>query len=415
MTDNPIVDAAGDRFGFSPYARVLCSAIEQANPLPLVVGVLGPWGSGKSSFLNICRDLLRKREIAAVSFNPWKYDQKDEIWHALLQALLAELKAMLEREQTADEKRKVVLAEAKETVVRLSKAAAWLLARRAITPLTGGFIQAADIDELADIWATRDGIEYRHINQFETDFATLVRDYTGGKRLVVLVDDLDRCQPATAVTVLDSLKLFMSEAPCVFILAMDLQAVERSVAQRLDIEPHDAQRYLEKLIQLPYHLPTASFESVFEYAQSNLRALQEDPAMWEIIRLSSGGNPRRACRFVSAINLTEASMRLHSSPTRKKLIHAAQLLVLRSEHADFFERICADPSVWEERLNSPDPGNTSLDRLLHAWSPERDSYEFPAPPTFDEIRSLTEVIAVTGGILTGLDNESDADEGAENP
>jgi predicted KAP-like P-loop ATPase len=91
LSDNPIQVSGDDEFGFSEHAEVLCDAIMQTQDLPLTVGIFGPWGSGKSSFLNICHDLLEKREFVTVKFNPWKYDKRDEIWHALIQSLLAEL------------------------------------------------------------------------------------------------------------------------------------------------------------------------------------------------------------------------------------------------------------------------------------------------------------------------------------
>ncbi|WP_185932464.1 P-loop NTPase fold protein [Streptomyces sp. WAC 01325] len=147
LSDNAISDASGDAFGFLAHARVLCDALEGTDDLPLTVGIFGPWGMGKSSFMNICRDLLRQREIPAIWFNPWKYDQKDEIWHALIQTVLTEMAIDLERRRSeAGESKRERLTQTLATVRQLSQAAAWLLARRAAGPLTGGFLAAEDVD-----------------------------------------------------------------------------------------------------------------------------------------------------------------------------------------------------------------------------------------------------------------------------
>ena len=91
LSDNPIHDAAGDEFGFRAHAEVLCRVLGSVADLPLTLGILGPWGAGKTSFLNICRSLLAQQGMTTVSFGPWKYDKRDEVWHALLQTLLDEL------------------------------------------------------------------------------------------------------------------------------------------------------------------------------------------------------------------------------------------------------------------------------------------------------------------------------------
>ncbi|MGI5405385.1 P-loop NTPase fold protein [Streptomyces chartreusis] len=51
LSDNAISGASGDAFGFLAHARVLCDALEGTDDLPLTVGIFGPWGMGKSSFL----------------------------------------------------------------------------------------------------------------------------------------------------------------------------------------------------------------------------------------------------------------------------------------------------------------------------------------------------------------------------
>jgi KAP-like P-loop domain-containing protein len=55
LTDNPIRHASEDEFGFRAHAEVLCAAVAEVRDMPLTLAVLGSWGSGKTSFLNICR------------------------------------------------------------------------------------------------------------------------------------------------------------------------------------------------------------------------------------------------------------------------------------------------------------------------------------------------------------------------
>jgi hypothetical protein len=91
LTDNPVRRIDDDLFGFRPYIEELHELVHAAQELPLTVGVFGSWGTGKSSFLHMWQDLLPD-QVRTVWFNPWKYDQKVQVWAALLHSLLAEIR-----------------------------------------------------------------------------------------------------------------------------------------------------------------------------------------------------------------------------------------------------------------------------------------------------------------------------------
>ncbi|EPH39753.1 P-loop NTPase fold protein [Streptomyces aurantiacus] len=422
LTDNPIPDADGDRFGFRAHAEVLCSAITTTEGLPLTIGVFGPWGMGKSSFMKVCQDLLNKSDVPTVWFNPWKYDRKDEIWHALIQSVLTEIAQELERRrQSGDLALRERMAGALETVRRLSRAAAWLLARRAAGPLTAGAVTADDVNA-AQAALTEPGTEtYQHVNHFEQDFKDVVGTYTGGGRLVLFVDDLDRCTPDAAITVLDSLKLFLGEASCVFVLAMDYHVVAEAAARRFNNEKPDEARgrqYLEKLINFPYHLPGVSFEAIVRHLQGKITdtGLSGSRELWELTEVAFEANPRRVRRFVNGLNLTAMTLRLNPDdpPSHRLLLHAGTLLALRMKHPGFFTALQSDPDVWRRyddaefaktELSGQDMAlaaeNPGVRRLLAAVAHRRGGFEFPDPPTPTEIRLLTQVLTVTGGTMNG--------------
>jgi hypothetical protein len=411
LTDNPVTGAGDDQFGFEAHARILCDAVQATVHLPLTVGIFGPWGTGKSSFLNICRELLILRNIPAIAFNPWKYDDKEAIWHALIQTILTEIA------EESGGRGHDLLVKAR----RLSSTATWLLARHSVGLLTAGFVDGDDLAVARDAWQTR-GIEnYRHINHFEADFADVVRTFVGDRgRLVVFVDDLDRCHGDTAIAVLDALKLFLGEASCVFVLAMDFDVISGAAAKRVDGDPARGRQYLEKLIHFPYHLPAVRFEAVFHQLQGSVVAeLSGDPALWRLAEDAFGDNPRRIRRFVSALNLTAATLRLHAPPSRDRLMQAATLLALRMRFPDFFRRIQTNPAVWQRLDETARTNNYSglrqdevdlaaaepelLGLLLAVTPGERDGCSFPPIPTRAQIDVVTQVLTVTGGQWTAVE------------
>ena len=96
LADVPLVDPRQDRLGRAPFARSLAQAIVSLKGGDsFVVGICGPWGSGKSSILNLMIGELekgrkRKRPII-LRFNPWLYSGRDQLLHAFLHQLGAVL------------------------------------------------------------------------------------------------------------------------------------------------------------------------------------------------------------------------------------------------------------------------------------------------------------------------------------
>jgi hypothetical protein len=428
LTDNPIRGSDDDEFGFCDHAKVLCDAIGRTDDLPLTVGVFGPWGSGKSSFLNICRDLLYEHGFMPVEFNPWKYDQRDEIWHALIQTLLDALIKLGEEagEHGAQQRVKDAVKKAWE----LRAAIAWLAARIVLPVVSHGVIAAGAVGAFRDDarvlkadGETDAGLNYRHVNLFEKDFAETARELTGNRRMVVLVDDLDRCRGETALTALEALRLFIGDAAYVFMIAMDHHAMIDAASAHFGNDEIRGRNYLEKLINFPYYLPAPRFESINRSFKRKLDYLKNDSTLWVLIRENMEGNPRRITRFINAFNLAIATLARGAAPSRERQLQVAILLMFRQEHPGFFSWLERDararddnkvpyPEAWEilaeisasqdlrdgpnlpaeiKLLVEADPGLPKVIRLI---SPDREGFGFPPLPTRDQIAVLTEAMVL---------------------
>ena len=74
--DKPITEPSNDRFGIDPFAKTLASSIlKLASPEGMVIALNGPWGSGKSSAVNLVlhhlKDAVDRNEIALINFACW--------------------------------------------------------------------------------------------------------------------------------------------------------------------------------------------------------------------------------------------------------------------------------------------------------------------------------------------------------
>jgi len=300
---------------------------------------------------------MLKEQLKSVSgveyiwFNPWKYDQKEDLWHALIQTILVELE------------KKVITPEMKEKAKQLARAATWLAVKSLITGLSAGIVSGDNLDKLSDIVGDKDNVYYQNINQFEEDFATVVESYVGKEgKLVIFIDDLDRCLPENAITVLESLKLFIGHAQCIFVLGMDHYIVEEGINVRYEKKIKLTGRdYLDKIIQIPFYLPPVSYEKLKRSLEMGEGKVKFSPEIWEAIRLSMGGNPRKTKRFVSSFLLLQEFLK-HPIPLQPPYesvnplpalsretqdIYLAKLLVFQMMFLDFYQYLRLHPNAWE--------------------------------------------------------------------
>jgi hypothetical protein len=352
FTDNPIDTVAKDAFGFTTYVEILRKTLLQTGPLPFCVGIFGPWGSGKSSFMHMLKEQIKGISgVEYIWFNPWKYDQKEDLWHALIQTILGELE------------KRAITSEMKKKAQELARAVTWLAVKSLIRGLSVGLLSGDDLDKLSEIIGNKDDVYYQNINQFEEDFATVVESYVGKEgKLVIFIDDLDRCLPENAITVLEALKLFIGHAQCIFVLGMDHYIVEEGINVRYKKKIKMTGRdYLDKIIQIPFYLPPVSYEKLkisLEMGEGKVTFL---PEIWETIRLSMGGNPRKTKRFVSSFLLLQEFLEHsnslkpsyesanHSLSLSREMqnIYLAKLLVFQMMFLDFYQYLRMHPDAWE--------------------------------------------------------------------
>lgn len=356
-TDQPILSVRNDRLNFSHYADVLAEVVLTADT-PITIGIFGPWGSGKTSLMRlVAEQLINRRTMGhrwaqVVWFNAWQYERDEgALWRALLLRVLEGLESDQsfdpsttlrtgglrtplreeDAQQIADWRMRLY-ADVQRTETgsiqidwpKLGKGA--LRLGLSLVPSPSTFLQLAQLlqgevgtlEEIASAFQ-RERIEvYRRqlmlLEEFRGGFAHLVREYVWSRNglLVVLIDDLDRCLPGRAVEVLEAIKLFLDVKGCVFFVAVDRDVIERVVrvqyASYLVGEDEGAggipiagQSYLEKIVQLPFHLPPLEDDQIVTFIE------QHDPHLpldcRDILALGLEPNPRVVKRTLNILRL----------------------------------------------------------------------------------------------------------------
>lgn len=265
--DNP---SDVDLLGFAALVEPARQALTRPSLDPVCVGVFGPWGSGKTSVTQQIRSELNSQpEVLVVYAEPWGFDPTTDPKARLIGIVLNAVNARLVASDS-------LTGDLKARIGKLAKRIRWSRAVKlaAKTALTA---QLPSIDDLGDVFKSDDGeqVDEPSIDGFRDDFAALMTDSALGEisRVVVIVDDLDRCLPDTVVDVLEAIKLFLAVPKMAFLVAADEKAVRFAIATRysatragLEREAMElAGRYLDKIVHIPIRVPVLSLADVEAY------------------------------------------------------------------------------------------------------------------------------------------------------
>jgi hypothetical protein len=264
-------------------AATIIELLREQPDSPVTIGVHGDWGAGKSSILEMIEaGFDGEEDILCLKFNGWRFQGFEDAKIALIEGIVTGLIA-----------KRPALTKAAEAVKDIFRRIDWLkvaknaggLAFTAFTGIPTPDQVAAVVDALQGMVADpaklatkenldaaiegvksviKPGVESKNVPEeigaFRKAFDDLL-DKAGIKQLVVLIDDLDRCLPDTAIETLEAVRLFVFTERTAFVVAADEAMIEYAVRKHFPelpdtTGPRDyARNYLEKLIQVPFRIP----------------------------------------------------------------------------------------------------------------------------------------------------------------
>ena len=236
VTDAPIDTPSDDRFGRARWARRIAETISaQRDPASIVVGIYGPWGDGKTSVLNLIEAELRDTDgIVPVRFNPWRLGDEAEVFRGFFETLADAL----------DEQ----LATTKEKVGKVLRTYGALLKP---VPIAGSAMEGVAGAVGAALSETNLAKERQRIEALLEKHA---------KRVVILIDDLDRLDKSEIQAMFRLVKVAADFARTAYVLAFDHAVVADALAERYAVGTEHGASFMDKIIQLPLHLPLVPAE-----------------------------------------------------------------------------------------------------------------------------------------------------------
>jgi predicted KAP-like P-loop ATPase len=298
--DRPITEPVQDRFGIDPFAQALAVSIRKIKaPEGTVIAFNGPWGSGKSSAVNLVlhhlKDATDKGEIAVVIFVCWWFRGEEALALAFFRELYAGIGPPVGK------KFKKAL---RKIAARLLKAGSVVSAGADLAGAGGaGRLASGVMSWIADLFRSDDTVEKLYL---ELTKALAEQD----KRFLIVIDDIDRLAPDEALLIFRLVKSVGRLPNVIYLLVFDRTLAETIVAERY---PSEGPHYLEKIIQAGFDIPLPRQTDLNEELLRQIELICGSPPEEKIVRFMNIfydviapeiRTPRDLVRLTNALSVT---------------------------------------------------------------------------------------------------------------
>jgi predicted KAP-like P-loop ATPase len=328
--DQPISVPSEDRFGIDPFAAALAKSILKIkSPTGSVIALNGPWGSGKSSALNLIRHHLdgsvQAGEIAVIDFTCWWFRGEEALALAFFRELYAGLSP------TLGEKLKKSLP---KLGARLLKAGAVLGGAADLAGAGGvGGVAGGAMEWLGGLIQQEEGVEKLH-----AELSKALAEQP--RRFLVVIDDIDRLSPDEALLIFRLVKSVGRLPNVMYLRVYDRQLAEKIVSERF---PSEGPHYLEKIVQAAFELPEPMATDVHRHLFAQIGSIcgeLPDDRVLRFMNLFYEGvapemrTPRDVARFTNSLAVTWPAVAGEVDPA-----DFIALEVLRLLHPDIYRAV----------------------------------------------------------------------------
>ena len=313
--DSPTTE---DGLGFDDYADILLELIGNFDARsPLTIGIHGRWGSGKTSLMRMVEKRFRGREdVKTIWFNAWAYGD-EPIGLALLQQILIEF-----------QKEEKLTVKGMRLLGNIGKLGTDAVLRKTTT---------ITLKEAENLFENSIGIKSTLRQDFEAAIDECLKD---GARLVVFIDDLDRCLPEKTIEILEVMKLFLDVPKCIFVIGVEKEVIEKGIEVRYKSKeqelPISGQDYIEKIIQIPFVLPPIREEDMATFIE-NLGIGEREKGYVKIVAKGTGCNPRKVKMFLNVLRIRRAIAERTGGEIKPDL--SAKLFVFEYVFPEFYKDV----------------------------------------------------------------------------
>lgn len=391
--DLPIEKPDQDRFGIDPFVKSLARSIrEMRSPEGVVIALNGPWGSGKSSAVNLLKhhldDAKQSGDIEILSFNPWWFRGEEALVLAFFRDLYAATKPSL-----PDQAKKIL----PKLGARLLKGGSVVAPVADALGASGtGSIAAGAMNWLSGLIDDEESVEKLH-----DELAKALSNQK--KRFVVFIDDIDRLAPDEALAMFRLVKSVGRLPNIIYVLAFDRALAEKMVKEKF---PSEGANYLEKIVQASFDLPMPNKTDLCQHLQEGIFDISGAPDenvmvhfmnLFHEIVAPEIQTPRDSIRYLNAFSITwpavagEVDLGDFVALEAYRLFRPAIYEAIRINQG----LVCGSASISVGRVSMP---REELDACLLSSIPSKDRFRKGLMRLFPKLESIWANVFHDGGM-----------------
>lgn len=271
FNDVPITMSEEDLFGIDPFAQALAKSLrDMASPVGTTIALNGPWGSGKSSAVNLIRYHLKKDieddTLSIVDFKCWWFRGEE----ALILAFLQELDSSLQK--SLGEKIKKLIPQLGNKLLQAGQ-----IVGPGIDMTVGGGLGSLASGTMD--FAKRFFSDSEPIEEVFRKLSDTLENQT--KRFLIIIDDIDRLTPHEALAIFRLVKTVGRLPRVMYLLVFDRELAEKAVKETY---PSEGPHFLEKIVQASFDLPLPTRDDLNRAMLSRVGVLCGEPKTTDQLR-----------------------------------------------------------------------------------------------------------------------------------
>ena len=310
-----------DCFGTSKKAELIKKFIKDNNNKDYLkknnmIVLYGNWGSGKSSVIKYIHDELNNdKNFICMTFDAWLYERDNNLSYSLLEFIwnkLAEEDNFKGNNEITDKAKKAIKV-GRYVLGGLAKGIKFSVKTPSWLELLGGVPEVNfeyDVEKVVNHFDEKeeDNTKNKSYHQKVEELKTYFRELSellesNNQRLIVFIDELDRCEAEHTLDLLASIKLFFSlgnndegENNIIYFVAVDKDGVAKAIKTRYG-DIIKAEEYLEKIFNISFNMP-----KTFEIETNNSLGLKKFIMQYEFF--NDNKIAKKLAKFFEAIKFT---------------------------------------------------------------------------------------------------------------
>ena len=319
ISDEPNI--INDNFKFNEYAEQIFTLLTSKKMIyPFTIAIHAYWGMGKTTLLKMIIDKFENTDTGEqiIEFDAWDYERLD-----VVVSLFSKIKNKLDPKDTFLPK------SFKNTIMLLSDAVARKSLGMTMKEIEKHFDASEPISTLQES----------------------LKNLTKNTKLIIFIDDLDRCTAENILSILEIVKIFLNVKNIIVVMAMDIRKLERAWELRYDskIGKLEGREYLEKLFPLKLVLPPKSSINLSNYTKTLVPTFSD--SFIDIIVNNSQPNPRKIKHMLNLLYVLLKTLPDRGESTKEKNTNfeidfkiLTGYIALILNHRDFVEKIQLTPT-----------------------------------------------------------------------